>query len=90
MAVSKKQLKEHECKFAIDDTFTNGDGFFIITAIRHRDDMARMLKEPYYMLDRFPEEVYRDGKKVLEFKPFEAAESEIVRQMSFRWEKVNQ
>lgn len=88
MTVSKKQLKELECKFAVNDTFGNGDGFFIVTKIRQRDDMGRILKEPYYMLDRFPEELFRNGKKVLEFKPFEAAESEIVRQLSFRWRKV--
>ena len=40
------------------------------------------------MLDRFPDELFRNGNKVLEFKPFEAAESEIVRQLSFRWRKV--
>ncbi len=89
MAVSKKQLKELECKFAIGDTFTNGDGHFTVTAITQRDEMKRLLKEPLYTLDRFPDAVYKDGKKVLELKPFDAYESEIIRQCSFNWRKVD-
>lgn len=88
-AASKKQLKEHECKFAIGDIFTNGDGHFTVRGITQRDEMKRLLKEPLYTLDRFPDAVYRNGKKVLDLKPFDAYESEIIRQCTFNWKKVD-
>lgn len=89
MAASKKQLKEHDCKFVIGDTFTNGDGHFTVTKITQRDEMKRLLKEPLYTLDRFPDAIYKDGKKVLDLHPFDAYESEILRQCTFNWKKVD-
>jgi hypothetical protein len=89
MAVSKKELKNLECKYIVGDTFTNTDGFFIVSNVKTRDEANKLLKEPLYTLSRFPEHIIKNDKVVLELKPFEAYESEIERQLTFNWSKVD-
>jgi hypothetical protein len=88
MAV-KKQLKAPECKYTVGETFTNGDGHFIVSKIRVRDEANKLLKEPLYTLERFPQHIIKNDKVVLELHPFEAYESEIDRQITFNWSKVD-
>lgn len=89
MAVSKKELKNLECKYIVGDTFTNTDGFFIVSKVRTRDEANKLLKEPLYTLNRFPEHIIKNDKVVLELQPFDAYESEIDRQITFNWSKVD-
>jgi hypothetical protein len=89
MAVSKKELKNIECKYIVGDTFTNTDGFFIVSKVKTRDDANKLLKDPFYTLNRFPEHIIKNGKVVLLLSPFEAYESEIERQLTFNWSKVD-
>lgn len=88
MALNKKQLKELECSFVLGDVFTNGDGHFIVSNVSTRSN-GTLLKEPLYTLERFPDKIIKDGKVVLELKPFDAYESEIKRQCTFSWSKVD-
>lgn len=87
--VAKKELKNLVCKYGVGDTFTNTDGFFIVSNIRTRDDSNKLLKEPVYLLERFPSQIIKNGKTVLILTPFEAYESEINRQLTFNWSKVD-
>lgn len=89
MAVNKV-LKEMPQKYQIGDTFFNGTGHFIVSSVTQRDEMKKLLKEPLYTLERFPTEIYRNGKKVLDLKPFDAYESEIDRQCTFNWNKIEE
>lgn len=89
MVVAKKELKNLECKYIVGDTFTNTDGFFIVSKVSTRDTANKLLKEPLYTLSRFPEHIIRNDKVVLELQPFEAYESEINRQLTFNWSKVD-
>lgn len=85
---AKKELKELQCQFKIGDTFSNDTGFFIVSKIQTRDESNKLLKEPLYTLDRFPEHIVKNGKIVLTLNPFDSYESEINRQLSFNWSKV--
>lgn len=87
MAINR-ELKEITCKYKVGDTFTNQQGFFIVSKVSTRDEFKKILKEPLYTLDRFPEQIMKDGKVVLELKPFDSYESEINRQCTFNWKKV--
>ena len=89
MAVAKKELKNLECRYVVGDTFTNTDGFFIVSNVKTRDDSNKLLKEPLYTLNRFPEHIMKDGKTVLLLSPFDAYESEIERQLTFNWSKID-
>ena len=89
MAVAKKELKNLECKYIVGDTFTNTDGFFIVSSVSTRDSANKLLKEPLYTLSRFPEHIIKNNKVVLELHPFEAYESEIDKQLTFNWSKVD-
>lgn len=87
MAV-KKELKTPICQYSVGDTFTNGDGHFIVTKAVVRDEQRKLLKEPLYSLERFPSHIIKNDKIVLELHPFDAYESEINRQLTFNWSKV--
>lgn len=89
MAVAKKELKSLECKYIVGDTFTNTDGFFIVSSVSTRDSANKLLKEPLYTISRFPEHIIKNDKVVLELHPFEAYESEIDKQLTFNWSKVD-
>lgn len=89
MAAAKKELKEVVCKFKVGDTFTNSDGHFIVASTRTRDESNKLLKEPIYLLERFPSQIIKDGKVCIILTPFEAYESEINRQLTFNWSKVD-
>lgn len=86
---ANKILKEISEKYSVGDTFTNGDGHFIVSAVTQRDANNKLLKEPLYTLERFPDAIYIDNRKVLDLHPFDAYESEINRQITFNWSKVN-
>ena len=88
MAV-KKQLKEPVCKFTVGETFSNGDGFFIVSKTRTRDEANKLLKEPVYLLERFPAQIIKNDKVAVILTPFEAYESEIERQLTFNWSKID-
>lgn len=88
MAVAKKELKTPICKYVVGDTFTNGNGHFIVTKAVVRDEQRKLLKEPLYSLERFPAHIMKNDKVVLELHPFDAYESEINRQLTFNWSKV--
>lgn len=88
MAV-KKELKNLTCSYVVGDTFSNGDGFFIVSSLRTRDEANKLLKEPIYTLERFPSQIMKDDKVVLTLSPFQAYESEIKRQLTFNWSKVD-
>lgn len=87
MAAVKNNSQFANCEFVIGDVFTNGDGHFIVSNIVKRSG-GTLLKEPLYTLERFPDKIIKDGKIILELKPFDAYESEIKRQCTFNWEKV--
>ena len=89
MAAVKKELASKPCKFKVGDTFTNTDGFFIVSEVKTKDNKNKSLKEPMYTLERFPEHIIRNGKVVLTLHPFDAYESEIERQLTFNWSKVD-
>lgn len=88
MAVSK-ELKTLDCQYRIGDTFTNGEGHFIVSNVKMRGEDKKLLKEPMYTLERFPAHIIKNDKIVLELKPFDAYESEINRQLTFNWSKVD-
>lgn len=54
MAVSKKQLKEIPCKYEVGDVFTDGRINYIIQSSRTRDEFRAILKEPMYLMEKFP------------------------------------
>ena len=89
MAVAKKELKSLECKYIVGDKFTNTDGFFIVSSVSTRDSANKLLKEPLYTLNRFPEHIIKNDRVVLELHPFDAYESEIDKQLTFNWSKVD-
>ena len=89
MVAASKKLKDVVCKYSIGDTFTNGDGFFIVSNVSTRDEYKKLLKEPLYTLERFPEQIIKDDKVMITLRPFEAYESEIVRQCTFNWKKTD-
>ena len=62
MATSRKQLKEIPCKYEIGDTFSDGNRNYTVLARRTRDDFHAILKEPMYMMERFPGEIIKNNK----------------------------
>lgn len=88
MATSRKQLKEIPCKYEIGDTFSDGNRNYTVLARRTRDDFHAILKEPMYMMERFPGEVIKNNKCVLTLNTVEMTESQINRLIGFTWRKV--
>ena len=46
MAVSKRVLKELECKYKVEEIFTDGRTNYTIQSVRTRDEYRALLKEP--------------------------------------------
>lgn len=87
MAVSKRVLKELECKYSAGDVFTDGKTNYIVESVRTRDEYKALLKEPMYMMERFPDEIYRDGKLILKLNKVEMLESQINKLLGLTWTK---
>lgn len=89
MAVSKRVLKDLECKYKVDEIFTDGRTNYTIQAVRTRDQYKALLKEPMYMMEKFPDEIYRNGKLFLKLNPVEMSESQINKLVGLTWAKVD-
>ena len=89
MAVSKRVLKDIPCKYEVDDIFTDGTTNYIVLSKRTRDEYKSILKEPMYMMERFPNELYRNGKLVLTLNNVEMSESQINKLVGLTWTKLD-
>lgn len=89
MAVSKRVLKDLECKYKVDEIFTDGRTNYTIQSVRTRDQYKALLKEPMYMMEKFPDEIYRDGKLFLKLNPVEMSESQINKLVGLTWTKID-
>jgi len=89
MAVSKRVLKDLECKYKVEDIFTDGRTNYTIQSVRTRDQYKALLKEPMYNMERFPDEIYRNGKLFLKLNSVEMSESQINKLLGLTWTKVD-
>ena len=89
MAVSKKVLKQLPCKYQEGDVFTDGRTNYIVLSKRTRDEYKSLLKEPMYMMEKFPDEIYRNGKLVLKLNNVEMLESQIDKLTGLTWTKLD-